>query len=927
MRQHSKQAGTSALPGPRPRRFDATVRSLGAVAASAALFLGVVGFHEPVGVLQDDPRNQHNLFRLDGKFVHNVGRLQLQITNIGETGNQDNPLRTTVPSAEWPQGSGHDYLYAAGLWIGALDASGIPHVSTATYEREFSPEITPENVCVTLPIDQVTDVREAYEGIPNGSRVISASVDPDDDGDGFVDEDVLNGLDDDGDGLCDEDFSAIGQQMLTTEYFDNIPQTRQQFPEHVPLGLRVRQSSYSWATPGQNDFVGMDWAIKNISGRTIRNVVVGIFADIDIGTRAVPGYFLDDQVGLINRDIEYIGASGETVRRKLQMGYGWDHPDNPNAPQENKGGDVPGYFGIMFLNHTTDPSGILAPRTVGITAFKFFSGSGAPFAAGGDPENDAQRYQLMTDPALNPEQVGEIRSSRPLDYRVVMATGPFRSLLPESTLTISVGWVMGLGLGQGNTIGAGGTLIENAIAAQQVFDGLYTDFDGNSLSGQCGKETCLRSPSGQSFVYQIPESSVCRVRFWSSIPTGPGFERYAGLPAWAPFLPCEAQQQGKFVCTDPPLTPGGPTGVHCASADTLALPVSSDCVYVDFDCNVNTGQAGRERLVNWVAAAPLPAPVFLGQDGRSEPRDFLELYRTGRDSARVSAWFFPGDRKVTLKWNNFAELVRDAQRGNLKEFVGYRLYKAAGWERPLGTNGPSRDLWSLLGEWRVDPKGTPARSLSELIDPSAPIVFKQDVEVRWNPVGRNVFADSSYTESDTLFAVGRYSYVDENVLNGFPYFYSIVPVSIVPGLTAEQDVVLTSNPSAQNSQAVYPRGDAQDDQKHVFVVPNPFKNRAEWDLVPREEDPSGTKVSFMNLPRTKGTIRIYSLSGDLVRDLPFDGRPPADLAYGKDPVSAATGSVSWNLISRNGQRIVSGVYLFSVDTELGRDIGKFVVIR
>ena len=927
MRQHSEQVGSASRPGSGIRRLGAAVHYLGVVATASALYLGVCGYHDPVGVSQDDPRNQNNLFRLDGKFVHNVGRLQLQITNLGETGNQDNPRRTTVPSAEWPQGSGHDYLYAAGLWIGALDASGIPHVTTATYEREFSPEISPENVCVNLPLELVTDVREAYEGIPNGNRVISASVDPDDDGDGLVDEDLLNGKDDDGDGLCDEDYSAIGQQMLYTEYFDNIPQTRQQFPEHVPLGLQVRQTSYSWATPGQNDFVGMDWAIKNISGRTIRNVMVGIFADMDIGTRNVPGYFLDDQVGLINRDIEYIGASGETVRRKLQMGYAFDNPDNPNAPQENKGGDVPGYIGMMFLNHTTDPSGILAPRAVGITAFKFFSGSGAPFAAGGDPENDAQRYQLMTDPTLNPDAVGETRSSRPLDYRLVMATGPFRSLLPESTLTISVGWVMGLGLGQGNTIGAGGTLIENAIAAQQVFDGLYTDFDGNSLTGQCGKETCLRSPSGATFVYQIPESSVCKVRFWSSIPSGVGYERYSGIPAWNPSLPCETQQQGKFVCIDPPVTPGGPSGSHCASADTSSLQVNQDCVYVDLDCNVNTGQGGRERLVNWVAAAPLPSPVFLGQDGRMEPRDFLEIYRTGQDSARVSAWFFPGDRKVSLKWNNFAELVRDAQRGNLKEFVGYRIYKATGWERPLGTNGPSRNLWSLLGEWRLDPKGTPARPLSELIDPSTPIVFKQDIEVRWDPVARKVSTGPPYTETDTLFAVGRYSFVDEHVLNGFPYFYSIVPVSIVPGLTTELDVVLTSNPSAQNGQAIYPRGDAQDTQKNVYVVPNPYKGRAEWDLVPREEDPSGTKVLFMNLPRTKGTIHIYSLSGDLVRDIPFDGGPPADLAYGKDPVASATGSVSWNLISRNGQRIVSGIYLYSVDTELGREIGKFVVIR
>jgi hypothetical protein len=306
--------------------------------------------------------------------------------------------------------------------------------------------------------------------------------------------------------------------------------------------------------------------------------------------------------------------------------------------------------------------------------------------------------------------------------------------------------------------------------------------------------------------------------------------------------------------------------------------------------------------VNWVAAAPLPAPVFLGQDGNSEPRNFLDLYRTSRDSSRVSAWFFPGDRKVTLKWNNFAELVRDAQRGNLKEFVGYRVYKASGWNRPLGTNGPSRDLWSLLGEWRVDPKGTPARPLAELIDASTPIVFTQDINVKWDPVARLVDPDTSYVESDTLFAVGRYSLVDHNVL-------------------------LNSNPSAQNVQVVYPRGDAQDDQKHVFVVPNPYKARAEWDLVPREEDPSGTKVTFMNLPRVKGTIRIYSLAGDLVRDLPFDGGAPEDLQYGKDPVSEPTGSVSWNLISRNGQKIVSGIYLFSVDTELGREIGKFVIIR
>ncbi|MBI4364096.1 MAG: hypothetical protein HY568_01575, partial [Candidatus Latescibacteria bacterium] len=656
------------------------------VMAATGLWFGVCAFHElPQDAPDGGTRSFHKLFRLDGKFVHNVGRLQLQITNFGETGNQNNPSRTTVPSAEWPAGSGNDHLYAAGLWVGALDPSGIPHVSTATYQREFSPAIFPQDICVSLPIEQVADVRESYEGIPGGNRVISASVDPDDDGDGLIDEDFLNGIDDDGDGRCDEDYAAIGQQMLACEYSDDEPTTRIIFPEHVPLGVKIQQTSYAWATPGQNDFVGMDYKIINRSGRALRNVFVGIFADMDLGNRAIPGYFLDDQAGLIDSTVRYVGATGDFVKRRIQMGYMWDNPDNPARPQDNQGGDAPGYFGCMFLNHTTDPSGAIAPRRVGITAFKFFSGS-APFAAGGDPENDAQRYQLMSDPQLNPDFVGQVLSARPLDYRFVMATGPFRSIPPDSSLTISVAWVMGLGRGPSFS---GGTLIDNAIQAQQVFDGLYTDLDGSALTGSCGKETCLQNTQigGRGFTYSIPESSLCRLRFHQDVGTVPGFE---DVPAWDPNTPCQNQQEGKYVCQDAlgGTIPNG--GAHCASKDTLNIQiVSPACTYVDFDCDVNTGQGGREHLVNWVAAAPLPAPFYAGRDGAGEVSDFLRGYRTQADSTRVSAWFFPGDRRVTLKWSNFAEQVRDAQRGNLKEFIGYRIYRAAGWKRPLGTNAPS----------------------------------------------------------------------------------------------------------------------------------------------------------------------------------------------------------------------------------------------
>jgi hypothetical protein len=265
----------------------------------------------------------------------------------------------------------------------------------------------------------------------------------------------------------------------------------------------------------------------------------------------------------------------------------------------------------------------------------------------------------------------------------------------------------------------------------------------------------------------------------------------------------------------------------------------------------------------------------------------------------------------------------------LKEFIGYRVYKAAGWDRPLGTNAPARNLWSLLGEWRIDPTGTPARPLSELIDPSVAAIRVDSVTVSWDPVARAPSSTEFHTELDTLYAVGRYSFTDTHVLNGFPYFYSVVPVSVVPGNREGTipDVLLVGNPSATNAQVVYPRSDAQNNMTNVYVVPNPYKGGAQWDLVPREEDPSGTKITFHNLPRARGTIHIFTLAGDLVRDIPFDGTSPPDLQYGKDPLTTGTGQASWNLISRNGQTIVSGIYLYSVDTDLGREVGKFVIIR
>jgi hypothetical protein len=90
-----------------------------------------------------------------------------------------------------------------------------------------------------------------------------------------------------------------------------------------------------------------------------------------------------------------------------------------------------------------------------------------------------------------------------------------------------------------------------------------------------------------------------------------------------------------------------------------------------------------------------------------------------------------------------------------------------------------------------------------------------------------------------------------------------------------------------------------------------------WQLFANQDGPTGIKVEFRNLPRCRSTIRVFTVAGDLVEVIYHDG-------------SGGSGTAPWDLVSRNGQDVTSGVYLFAVEPEDGsfpRAIGKFVVIR
>ncbi len=105
------------------------------------------------------------------------------------------------------------------------------------------------------------------------------------------------------------------------------------------------------------------------------------------------------------------------------------------------------------------------------------------------------------------------------------------------------------------------------------------------------------------------------------------------------------------------------------------------------------------------------------------------------------------------------------------------------------------------------------------------------------------------------------------------------------------------------------------DVKNVHVVPNPYKEQADWDEETSNLNPTGRKLYFVNLPE-QATIRIYSLGGDLVQTIEhrYDLSPERDMTF-------------WNLVSRNNQEVVSGVYIYHIESPVGEKVGRFVIIR
>ncbi|MFP4459351.1 MAG: hypothetical protein ACLFSQ_07175 [Candidatus Zixiibacteriota bacterium] len=287
--------------------------------------------------------------------------------------------------------------------------------------------------------------------------------------------------------------------------------------------------------------------------------------------------------------------------------------------------------------------------------------------------------------------------------------------------------------------------------------------------------------------------------------------------------------------------------------------------------------------------------------------------------------------ELVVYWKDNAEDAYDPIT-ELEDFEGYRIY---------------------ISDWNLDEYYTPLSEF-DIIDYYRYASFNYyeetgGIEPQFDD---NIYyEDSSYTAviysgSDTLRDTTFTNFMEMSLNNGMPpettwkgeewYYYKIKDLR--PG--ADRYVVVTSfdygklseglkpleSNKKNNAKWVVPVGDGSLIEG-IYVWPNPYRVDGNYygeSGLWAEGTPTSTwteysrGIHFVNLP-SKCTIRIFTLDGDVVDQFTHDDTKPGTVQGGE----------TWDMINRNDQSIVSGIYLYSVeDAETGENtLGKFVIIK
>jgi hypothetical protein len=808
--------------------------------------------------------------------THNVGKMALSITNLGIIGLGDiqyaDPITgESAESLSFPQGYGLNYLYHGDLWIGAVVGfdSLVSIGSGLSYSdvHEFWPDFYPE-----------------------GQIIHRSTKDPE----------------------APEYDSAISSQDFIAVYFDTITDgayTGFDYATgegHRPLNIMVKQKSYAWGYDYAEDFVIFDYEITNIGGRDLEEVYLGLYLDIMVGRGS--NYYGGDDICGFQRAVRssYIPEIIDTIN----VVWGADNNGDPSP-----GGGLHGLrspssvIGTKILRTPSDEPQFSFNWWVWGFPSEYNWGprkrplDGTPprtfLGALGTPYSDAEKYYIMSQQEFDynqsstgydhtssgwlppPPHASQVASGDEVSY--LISCGPYQ-LARGVTVPLTFAIVGGQNF-YASSLGSMGysawrdfsDMALNTVWATWIYDNPGIDTDGDGDAGE----------------------------FWEYVYDS----AYVELP--------------------------GGNGTDSGWVATWA-----ETVYYAGD-----------GIPDFRGASPPPAPKF-------------QLYPVVNE-------YYRGE--ITLLWNGRISETTPDQFSQREDFEGYRVYISLSerdddfvlvtsydkenynrWEYHRGLNiytinRQPFDLRELRQKYGDDFNPLAYYDSDHLFSVYEPLTGRIEAYYftrhDWNQSNlrdttliHKVYPDQPYPSTFNLDSAATFypdELTDEGNLKYFEYRYvlrDLLPsqqyfialTTFDHGYPRRQLAPQETSPSF-NAIREYPQNNArmvEDEGLEVVVYPNPYRIDAKyedrfegWDKpdLPKEYNRA---IHFTNLPH-KCTIRIFSIDGDLIREIDHD--------YPE----GAPGSMheKWDLITRNTMMTVSGIYYYTIESKFGNQIGKFVIIR
>jgi hypothetical protein len=884
----------------------------GALLLIVSLALISAGFARPI---PSNPRN------LDGgrplpvpspltydQIIHNVGNISTTVDNYGYIGGYS---YYGLPSGEWPRGSGHNYIGEIKYWMGATTATGDTAVSNTEDDFQAVPSIVSgvDDYKILLSTDSTrywnfdrSDTVGLGRGNPahgwrefnldSNSWVYSTNYSP-------IDSQYFRG-------------GPVALQESHFVFDDNATGT-------PPLGVEVTHTMLQWNYSYNEDITFVILDIKNTSSHNYADFAFALYVDIDVGGPDGTGengrlgdLFASDSaenLAWIYDADGYDPGWGRLVTTGVMGTKLLETPDNIGVTGLRSGdwnalSDIndAGRYAMITARvqdtslPPTDQYYIQCTAGIDLTAGKTVRVVYALIAGADEADfrSKAARAQMLYDNHFVGPQppITPILSVRPGDRKVYLHWSDTSEVGPDPlTGTVDfVGYKLyrsdDLGKSWGKLDSKGQYMPISVYAINDPGDPIQHSYIDTGIYNGVEYWYCLAAfdrldpvsgigPLQSGFGVPGVAQNVVGVRSRSN-PAG-GFE--AAGTVTHEYTGSETPSQGQVV----PIV-FSPDSLHGTDYAVVFEDTPSKTYWHLIDVTNGDTVLARQTIEN---ADPGLYNVAQGlrvvvDNSDRWPSEYGQVLGAGQDTT-LSLLAFLGPSTVALfgmstygdaHYRSTYELrwTGDSTMSPNVAGAGYVLY-----------NVPY-EVWNTTTNQRV--------SLA---------IYDASESGVWTPRRWTMIVNYPYNPADDLFASAFPDY--------FSWIYRFDTSTYAP---ANGDVFrFAGAPVNGPSDRFVFKADgvnatvATADLKKIRVVPDPY-----FESSMAENAPGKAYLEFTKLP-DRCTIRIYTLTGDLVKTIEHNG----------------AGTEAWDLQSSNAERVASGVYLFHVDSPYGQRIGRFAVIK